>query len=68
LIFFKKFQDFIIDCIIAKLKNQNGGLLCEMKNKKCFWHHLGLCRHFDCTALQQCFYFYIALELQHIKK
>jgi hypothetical protein len=33
-----------------------------MKNEKCFR------RHFDFLAWQQYFYFYIALELQHIKK
>jgi hypothetical protein len=25
-------------------------------------------RHFDFLAWQQCFYFYLAFELQHIKK
>jgi hypothetical protein len=37
-----------------------------VKNKKCV--RLGLSRHFDFLAWQQCFQFYIALELQHIKK
>jgi hypothetical protein len=39
-----------------------------VKNEKCFRRHLGLSRHFDFSACQQCFYFFIALELQHIKK
>jgi hypothetical protein len=39
-----------------------------VKNKKCVRRRLGLGRHFDFLAWQQCFYFYIALELQHIKK
>jgi hypothetical protein len=39
-----------------------------VKNKKCFRRHSGLSRHFDFLAWQQCFYFIIALELQHIKK
>jgi predicted N-acyltransferase len=39
-----------------------------VKNKKCCGRHLGFCRHFDFLAWQQCFYFYIASELQHIKK
>jgi hypothetical protein len=38
-----------------------------VKNKKMFSSPLGLSRHFDFFAWQQCFYFYIALELQHIK-
>jgi hypothetical protein len=28
-----------------------------VKNKKCFRHLLGLSRHFDFLAWQQCFYF-----------
>jgi hypothetical protein len=39
-----------------------------VKNIKNFRCHLGLSRHFDFLAWQQCFCFYIALELQHIKK
>jgi hypothetical protein len=39
-----------------------------VKNKKCFRRHLGLSRHFDCLAWQQCFYFYVASELRHTKK
>jgi hypothetical protein len=37
-----------------------------VKNKKCFRRHFGLSRHFDFLAWQQFFYFYKALELQHI--
>jgi hypothetical protein len=36
-----------------------------VKNKKRSRRHLGLSHHF--LAWQQCFYFYIALELQHFK-
>jgi hypothetical protein len=36
--------------------------------KKCSRRLLGLSRHLNFLAWQQCFYFYIALELQHIKK
>jgi hypothetical protein len=38
------------------------------KIKKWYRRHLGLSRHFDFLAWQKCYYFYIALELQHIKK
>jgi hypothetical protein len=37
-----------------------------VKNKKRFRRHFGLGRHFDFFNWLQCFYFYIALELQHI--
>jgi hypothetical protein len=40
----------------------------SVKIKKCFSRHLGLSRHFEFLAWQHCFYFFIALELQHIKK
>jgi hypothetical protein len=39
-----------------------------VKNKKINRRHLGLSRHIDFSAWQPCFYFYIALKLQHIKK
>jgi hypothetical protein len=39
-----------------------------VKNKKCFRRHVGLSRHFDFFVWQQCFHFYIALELQHAYK
>jgi hypothetical protein len=42
-----------------------------VKNKKYFRRHIGLSRHFELSrhflAWQQCFYFYIALELEHTK-
>jgi hypothetical protein len=40
----------------------------DVNNKKCFRGHLDLSRHFDFLAWQQFFYFYVSLELQHIKK
>jgi hypothetical protein len=39
-----------------------------VKNKNCFQRHLGLSRHLDFLAWQHSFYFYISLELHHIKK
>jgi predicted N-acyltransferase len=39
-----------------------------VKNKIKIRRHLGSSHHFDFLAWQQCFYFNIALELQHIKK
>jgi hypothetical protein len=49
---------------VAKQKHQNGGLIQNLF----FIFHI-ISRHFDFFfAWQQCFYFYIALELQHIKK
>jgi hypothetical protein len=39
-----------------------------VNNKICFRRHLGLSHHFDFFNWQQFFYFYIALEIQHIKK
>jgi hypothetical protein len=39
-----------------------------VKNKKCFRRHLELSHHFDLIAWKHCFYFYISLELQQIKK
>jgi hypothetical protein len=37
------------------------------RRKRFFIFHT-ISRHFGFLALQQCFYFYIALELHHIKK
>jgi hypothetical protein len=90
MIFFKKFQDFIIEqplneifsflipmflkcCSSNKIKSMLPSHKIKMavyyvKHKKYFRRHLGLSRHFDFLAWKQCFYFYIALELQHIKK
>jgi hypothetical protein len=40
----------------------------NVKNKKYFRRYLELSRHFEFLAWQQCFYFYISLELPHTKK
>jgi hypothetical protein len=37
-----------------------------VKNNKMFRRNIGLSRHLDFLVWQQCFYFYIALKLQHI--
>jgi hypothetical protein len=56
-----------MEVIIAKLKNKNGGLIQDGDENIFFIFHI-ISRHFDFLSWQQCFYFYIALELQHIKK
>jgi hypothetical protein len=53
--------------IIAQLKNQKGRLNQRWRRKYYFIFHI-ISSHFDILAWQQCFYFYIALELPHIKK
>jgi hypothetical protein len=52
--------------IVAKLKNQNGGLIQDGDNNFFFLHIIN--RHFNFVAWQHWYYFIIASELQHVKK
>jgi hypothetical protein len=52
--------------IVAKLNNQNGDLIQDGDGFFFIFHIIS--RHFDFLAWQQCSYFYIALELEHINK
>jgi hypothetical protein len=46
--------------IVAKLKNQNGGLIQDADENIFFIFHI-ISRRFDFLTWQQCFYFYIVL-------
>jgi hypothetical protein len=51
--------DFCKDFIFASVLSEIEMVAYYVKNKKCFRRHLGLSRHFDFSAWQHCFHFFI---------